>query len=87
MWNPHYVTNQRIYRTEADSWTQRIYWGLPRGSRWERGALGVWDGQMQTTTGWINNKVLLYSAGNSIQYPVINHDGKEYGEAGINVYN
>ena len=41
---------------------------------------------MQTTTGWINNKVLLYSAGNSIQYPVINHDGKEYGEAGINVY-
>ena len=42
---------------------------------------------MQTTTGWINNKVLLYSAGNSIQYPVINHDGKEYGEAGIYVYN
>ena len=25
----------------------------------------------------INNKVLLYSTGNSIQYPVINHDGKE----------
>ena len=26
----------------------------------------------------INNKVLLYSARNYIQYPVINHDGKEY---------
>ena len=28
--------------------------------------------------GWINNKVLLYSTGNDIQYPVINHNGKEY---------
>ena len=28
--------------------------------------------------GWINNKVLLYSIGSYIQYPVINHDGKEY---------
>ena len=29
-------------------------------------------------TGWINNKVLLYHMGNHIQYPVINHNGKEY---------
>ena len=29
-------------------------------------------------TGWIKNKVLLYSTGNYIQYPVINHNGKEY---------
>ena len=28
--------------------------------------------------GWINNKVLLYSTGNYIQYPVISHNGKEY---------
>ena len=28
--------------------------------------------------GWINNKVLLYSIRNYIQYPVINHNGKEY---------
>lgn len=27
---------------------------------------------------WINNKVLLYSTGNYIQYPVINHNRKEY---------
>ena len=27
---------------------------------------------------WINNKVLLYSAENYIQYPMINHNGKEY---------
>ena len=28
--------------------------------------------------GWINNKVLMNSTGNYIQYPVINHNGKEY---------
>ena len=27
---------------------------------------------------WINNKVLLYSTESYIQYPVINHNGKEY---------
>ena len=32
---------------------------------------------------WINNKVLFYSTGNYIQYPVINHSGKEYK---INIY-
>ena len=29
-------------------------------------------------TEWINNKVLLYSTGNYIRYPMINHNGKEY---------
>ena len=27
---------------------------------------------------WINNKVLLYSIENYIQYPLINYSGKEY---------
>ena len=27
---------------------------------------------------WINNKVLLYSSGSYIQYPLINHNRKEY---------
>ena len=27
---------------------------------------------------WISCKVLLYSIGKYIQYPVINHNGKEY---------
>ena len=27
---------------------------------------------------WISTKILLYSTGNYIQYPVINHNGKEY---------
>ena len=36
--------------------------------------------------GWINNKVLLYSIGKYIQYPVINHNGKEYVKEYIYIY-
>ena len=35
--------------------------------------------------GWINNKILLYSTGDYNQYPVINHNGKEY-EKRIYIY-
>ena len=41
---------------------------------WESGV----DSCKLLHTGWINNKVQLYSTGNNIQYPVINHNGKEY---------
>ena len=34
---------------------------------------------------WITGKVLLYSTGNYIQYPIINHDGKEYEKYYIDV--
>ena len=37
--------------------------------------------------GWINNKDLLYSTGNYIQYPVINHNGKEYEKECVYMYN
>ena len=36
---------------------------------------------------WINNKVLLYSTGNYIQYSVINHNGKEYEKEYLYLYN
>ena len=36
--------------------------------------------------GWMNNKVLLYSTGNYIQYPVINHNGKQYEKVYIYIY-
>ena len=42
--------------------------GNGRGTDWKFGI----------STDWINNKVLLYSIENYIQYPVINHSGKEY---------
>ena len=35
---------------------------------------------------WINNKVLLYSTGNYSQYPVINHNGKEYEKECVYIY-
>ena len=53
---------------------------LPRGRRggggknWEFGISRC----KLLCIGWINNKVLLYSTRNYIQYPVINHNGKEY---------
>ena len=36
--------------------------------------------------GWINSKVLLYSTGNYIQYPVINHNGKGHKKECIYIY-
>ena len=46
-------------------------WG---GKGWE---LGISRCKL-VYTGWINNKVLLYSTGDYIQYPVINQNEKEY---------
>ena len=37
--------------------------------------------------GWLNNKVLQYSTGNYIQYPVINRRGKEHKKECIYMYN
>ena len=34
----------------------------------------------------VNNKVLMYSTGNYSQYPVINHNGKEYEKECIYIY-
>ena len=36
--------------------------------------------------GWINSNVLLYSTENYIQYPVINHNGKEYEKECVYMY-
>ena len=35
---------------------------------------------------WINDKVLLYSTGNYIQYSMINHNGKEYVKKRMHIY-
>ena len=35
---------------------------------------------------WINNKVLLYSTGNCIQYHEINHNRKEYKKQCVCIY-
>ena len=77
--------NEPNYKTETDS--QRTDLWLPRG----RGQEGK-DWQFRISRckllyiGWINNRVLQYSTGNYIQYPVINHNGKEYEKEYIYVY-
>ena len=80
MWNLKYNTNEHIYETETDSQTQRTDLWLPRGMRggggmdWKFGVSRCKPLYIE----WINNKVLLNSTGKYIQYPVINHNGKEY---------
>ena len=50
--------------------------------------LGVWDYQIQTIIYRLDkDKVLMYSTGNYIQYPVTNHNGKEYGNIYKYMYN
>ena len=50
-----------------------------KGDGLGREVLGVWVQQMQMIVyRRINNKVLLDSTGKYIQYPVTNHNGKEY---------
>ena len=53
-----------------------------RGCQWETHAGRLeWESSISMCKllyiGWINNKVLLYSTGNCIQYSVINHNGKK----------
>ena len=36
---------------------------------------------------WINNKIRLHSTEDYVQYPVINHNGKEYEKECIYMYN
>ena len=48
--------------------------GLPRG---RRGKGEIRRGKLVYIE-WISKKILLYSTGNYSQYPVINHNGKEY---------
>ena len=82
-------TTEPIYKTETDLQTQRTNLWLPRRVS-ERGM--EWVGvsrcklyrytdisiQIYRQIEWINNEVLLYSTQNHSQYPVINHNGKEY---------
>ena len=65
-WNRNWVTDI------TDRW-------LPGGGRWGRDGVGSWVSRCKLLyIEWPNNKVLLYSTGNYIQYPEINHTGKEY---------
>ena len=50
-----------------------------QGEGWGRGGWECGVSRCELVyVGLIDNKVLLHSRGNTIQYPVINHNGKEY---------
>ena len=53
--------------------------GVGEKGRVGLGSLGLADTDYYIQNGieWIENKALLYSTGNYIQYPVIKHNGKE----------
>ena len=88
MWNLKYDANELSYETETDSQTWRTDLWLPR----ERGGGGGMDWECGISRcklvyrEWINNKGPLYSTGNYIQYPVINHKRKEYEKECVCVY-
>ena len=70
-WNLKYYANQHIYKTKKDSQIQRTNFWLPRSGMgrkdWEFGIIKL------LYIRWINNKVLLYSTGNYIQYHLTIH--------------
>ena len=73
-----YDSNELTYKT--DSQTQKTNLRLPKGKGGEGGInqeFGISRYKLLYIK-QIKNKVLLYSTGNYIQYPVINHNGKEY---------
>ena len=78
MWNLKHDTVELIYKTEIESQTWRRDWWLPRG-RWEEGGMYWKSGtsRCKLLYEWIKKKILLYSMGNYIHYPVINHKGKD----------
>ena len=79
MWNLKYDTNKPIYEKETVMDTENRLVvakgeGVGEGMEWE---VGVSRCKLLYRE-WINNKVLLYSTENYIQYPMISHNGKEF---------
>ena len=77
MWNlKENGTNEIIYKTEADSQTQKTNLWLPKGKGGINQELGI---KIYTLLyiKYITNKDLLYSTGNYIQYLVITYNGRE----------
>ena len=77
MWNLKTITNEFvIYKAETDSQAQKTNLWLQKG----KGGEINWEYGINRYTllyiKQINNKDLLYSTGNYIQYLVINYKGK-----------
>ena len=66
MWNPTETDSQK-YRTD-------LWWPRRGGNQ---GGI-EWEFEILLYREWKNNKILLSSTGNYIQYPEIKHNGKGY---------
>ena len=87
MWNLKYDTNELIYETKRDSHIENKVM-VTKGERDQRDKVGV-PGISRYKLLYIkqiNNKLLLYSTGNYIQCPLINHNGKEYEKEYVYIY-
>ena len=75
-----------IYKAEIETQMNKCM-DIKGEGGWDE--LGDWVLHIYTidTMYKIDNKALLYSTGNYIQYPVINHNGKEYEKECIYMYN
>ena len=82
MWNIKYGTNEPIYMAPKEQ-TGGCQGGGSGGMDCEFG-LGRYN---LLHLEWINDKVLMSSTGNYIQYLLINHNGKEDKKECIYVYN
>ena len=67
------MKQNRLINTQNTSAVAEGMWGIGGEMDWE---LGLADTNLYIE--WINNKLLLCSTGYYVQYPVINHNGKEY---------
>ena len=86
MWNLKYDTIKPIYETEIESEAQRK--DVIANAGVGEGSTRSWVIRCKLVyVGCVNNKVLPYSTGNYIQYPAINHNGKEYEKEYIYMYN
>ena len=84
MWNLNYDTNELSYKTEIDSQTQKTNLELPKG-KGGGGGINQEFGISRYTPLYI--KQINNNTGNYIQYPVINHNEKEYIYIYIYIYN
>ena len=74
------MKQMNISTKQKQTHKQRTDLWLPRGKR-DKGGINWEFGVIRCKLlyrEWINNKVLVYSAGNYIQYPLINCNGKEF---------
>ena len=76
------MKQNRLTNAENTSVVAKGMWGIGAEVGW---SLGLADTNLSRE--WINNKVLLYSTGNYIQYPGKNNNGKEYKKECVYVCN